>query len=1086
MGNRTGFRPVASALLAAVLVAFTAEEARAQNAQITGRVTAESGEPIQNANVLIAAMSISVGTNADGRYTITIPEARAQGQMVDLMVRSFGYQPQRLPVRVNAGTQTLDFVMKQDVNRLSEIVVTGVATGTERAKLPFDVAKVDAQDMPAPTLNPLTALQGRLAGVNIVSASGRPGTAPEVLLRAPTSINASGRGQNPLYVVDGIVLAGELPDINPADIDAVEVVKGAAATSLYGARAGNGVIQITTKRGANAAQNALTFGVRSEYGMSDIENQFQLAENHIYRMNADGSAFCANTACTQTFDWQSEVLRLNSTSTATPASPLFSPVQMGTTVWNRFQSGKWPGQTYNAIDQVVQPGSFGQVDAHMTGRFNQTGVFASLGALRQEGSFIGLEGYRRGSARVNVDQSVGDDWNLQFSTYYSRSNDDGAGQEGNAFFDLTRMPRGVNLLMRDTVQNNVIIRPDLAAENENPVYNLLNLERNDQRDRFLAGVNAKYTPTSWFDVRGEASYDRRDRQFSQFNDKGFRTTRSSSLNLGQVFKSSAVDEGTNLAVTGALRRNFMTDLATSLSLRLAYEQQDFLNSDATGRDLAVADTPDLDNARSPQIFVGSGQSSIRRMGAFLNGTLDFKDRYYVDALLRRDGSSLFGPENRWQTFGRVGASWRLTREPWFSIPNLDEFKLRAAIGTAGNSPRFDAQYETYTLAGGNFAPNTAGNKKLGPELLTETEVGLDAQIFGRFGANITYSNVVTKDQILRVPLPAAAGFQFQWQNAGTMEGNTFEASLDIPLFTRPDMSFSTRVTFDRSRATITELDVPPFQFGVNSQALEVAFYAREGERYGTIYGTRWAKTCADLQGVTDCSPFKVNSDGYLVWTGGADPGSGVTQNPDGSYSTVAGTWGTTGPTVNGRVTNWGTVIPARDASGNSYLPLGNTLPDYRWAVAPTFNFKKLTATGLVDASQGRVVYNQGKHWSYFENYSHDQDQAGKPANLVKPVGYYGSAPGLYDVLQPNSHFIEDGSFVKLREVTLSYDIGRVGTANWSVSLIGRNLLTFTKYTGWDPEVGFTGGEASSGVISAFDAYRFPNLRTFTLGLQASF
>lgn len=1099
MGNRMQARRLALALVGAVLVAFTSKEAVAQNATITGRVTAESGQAIQNANVLITAMSISVATDADGRYTISIPEARAQDQQVELMVRAFGYTPQRLPIRVSRGSQTRDFSLKQDVNRLSEIVVTGVATGTERAKLPFDVAKVDASDMPAPSLNPLNALQGRLAGVNIVSASGRPGTAPEVLLRAPTSINASGRGQNPLYVVDGIVLNGDLPDINPSDIDAVEVVKGAAATSLYGARAGNGVIQITTKRGANQGENRLSFGVRSEYGISDIENQFELAENHIYRLNTEGTLFCGDAACTPAnqFDWNSEILRINSNSCAVPTNPACgasakSPVQTGTNVWNRFQAGRWPGQTFNAIDQVVDPGAFGQVDAHMTGRFSQTSFFASLGALQQEGSFIGLEGYRRGSARVNVDQSIGDDWTVQMSTFYSRSTDDGAGVEGNAFFDLTRMPRGVDLLMRDTVQGSVIIRPDLAAENENPAYLLLNQERLDQRDRFLAGINARYQPTTWFDVRAEASYDRRDAQFSQFNDKGFRTSRSSATNLGQVFKSSAVDEGTNLSLTGAVRKTFLTDLATSLSLRLAYEQQDDIDNDATGRDLAVQDTPDLDNARSPQIFVGSGEQSVRRMGAFLNGTIDFKDRYYVDALIRRDGSSLFGSENRWKTFGRLGASWRLGREPWFAIPGVDELKLRAAIGTAGNSPRFEAQYETYTLADGSFAPNTAGNKLLGPELLTETEVGVDAQLFGRYGANLTYSNVVTKDQILRVPLPAAAGFAFQWQNAGTMEGNTFEASLDIPFVTRPNLTFSSRFTFDRSRATITELTVPPFQYGPGSQGLEVAFYAREGERYGTIYGTKWAKSCADLPTVTDCAAnYRVNDQGYLVWTGGADPGSGVTQNADGSYSTVAGTWGTAGPTVNGKALMWGTVIPAADASGATYLPLGNTLPDYRWAVAPQLTYKKFAMTGLIDASVGRSVYNQGKHWSYFENYSHDQDQAGKPANLVKPVGYYGSAPGLYDVLQPNSHFIEDGSFVKIREVTLSYQIGRVGTADWAISLIGRNLKTFTDYTGFDPEVGLggtggLGGEAASGVINAFDAYRFPNLRTFTLGLQASF
>jgi len=1087
MRNRNPVHVIAMALVFALCAVAAPGAAQAQNAVVTGRVTAETGQAIETANVFIPGMSISVSTNANGEYTINIPAARVQGQQVDVRVRAFGYQPQARPIRVTAGSQTVNFSMRQDVNRLSEIVVTGVSVGTERAKLPFEVAKVDASDIPVPTINPLTAIQGRVAGVNIVSASGRPGTAPEVLLRAPTSINASDRGQNPLYVVDGIIMAAGLPDLNSLDIEAIEVVKGAAATSLYGARAGNGLIQITTKRGSRAGDNQLRFGVRSEYGVSDIENEFELAQNHIYLMNADGSAFCANAACTTTFDWASEVLRLNSNSGALPLAPAYSPIQTGTSVWTRYQAGKWPGPTYNAIDQVVDPGNYAQVDGNMTGRFNQTSFFASIGGLRQEGSFIGLEGYRRGSARVNVDQNVGSDWNLQLSTYYSRSTDDGAGQEGNAFFDLTRMPRGVNLLMRDTVQNNVIIRPDLAAENENPAYNLLNLDRQDVRDRFLAGITTRYQPVTWFDLRSEASYDRRNNQFSQFNEKGFRTTRTSALNLGQVFKSSGAEQSINGALTGAVRRTFLGDMATSLSLRLQYEQQDYNSSDATGRDLAVKEVPDLDNARSPQIFVGSSESSVRRIGGFLNGTVDYKDRYFVDALLRRDGSSLFGSANRWQTFGRIGASWRPSQEPWFTVPGVDEMKLRAAVGNAGNSPRYSAQYETYTLSGGNFSPSTAGNKNLGPELLTEIEYGLDMTVLGRAGITLTYSDVTTKDQILLVPLPAASGFQFQWKNAGTLEGNTFEATLDIPWVRRADMTFRTRFTFDRSRATITELTVPPFQYGVNSQALEVAFYARKGERFGTIYGTKWATNCAQLVLPTgvDCSVFKTNDDGYLVWTGGADPASGVTQNPDGSYSTVAGTWGTAGPTVNGRTAMWGTVIPAIE-NGTSYLPLGNTLPNYRWSFSPTFTYKKFTATGLVDASQGRVVYNQGRQWSYFENYSRDQDQAGKPANQVKPVGYYGSTPGLYDVLQPNSHFVEDASFVKIREMTLSYGFGRVGAADWTVSLIGRNLKTFTDYKGWDPEVGFAGGDAGSGVINAFDAYRFPNLRTLTLALQASF
>ena len=1071
-------------------IGAAAAPAQAQNAVITGRVTSDVGNPLYGANVYITELNISVGTNESGNYTLTVPAARVTGQTVQLRVRSVGYAPQSRAITVTAGNQTADFTLRTDVTRLSEVVVTGVSAGTERAKIPFSVAKVDAADLPAPAGNPLNQLQGRVPGANIVSSSGRPGAEPQVLLRAPTSINASGRGQQPLYVVDGVILTGGLPEINASDIESVEVVKGAAASSLYGARAGNGVIQITTKRGKGLDENALRFGVRAEYGRSDIENQFGLSENHIYLMNEDGTAFCAQRACTSTFSWADEVLRMNSNRAPTPLAPQFSPVNNGTSIWNTYQTGNWPGQTYNAIDQVVDPGATAQVDAQVTGRFAQTNFFASLGYMKNEGSFIGLDGYQRGSMRLNLDQAIGDDWTVNLSTYYARSKDDGAGQEGASFFDLTRMPRGVDLLMKDSIQGDYIIKPALNAENENPVYALVNQERLDETSRFLGGLNVQYRPVEFFDVRGEFSYDRADQRFSQFNDRGFRTARASgTLNRGQVFRSSTADQSWNGSLTASLRRSFGDEVNATLVGRYQYEQQDWLNANLTGRDLAVKGVNDADNARNPALVIGSGEESVRRLGYFLNGILDIKDRYYIDALVRRDGSSLFGPDNRWATFGRVGASWRVSQEEWFAIPQVDELKLRYSIGTAGNSPNYAAQYEVFQLDGGSFTPLSLGNVDLGPELVTEQEAGVDMQLFGRLAASVTYSNVVTKDQILPVPLHASSGFERQWQNAGTMEGNTWEVTLDIPWVRTQNVTFNTRFTYDRSRATITELNVPNFQYGVTNQGLEAVFYARPGERYGTMYGTKFATGCGDLPTGTDCGQFRTNSDGYFVWTGGADPASGASRDANGKVVTTPETWGTQGPLLEGRTSPvlWGMPVIAQDASGSTYQPLGNSLPDYRWAFNPTLTYKKLSATALVDATMGRSVYNQGRHWSYFENYSADQDQANKSDAELKPMGYYGSQ-GLYNVLQPNSHFIEDGSFVKLREVTLSYQLGEVPgvAADWTVSLIGRNLKTWTDYSGFDPEVGVTGGQASSGVINAFDAYRFPNLRTVTFAVQASF
>jgi TonB-linked SusC/RagA family outer membrane protein len=1082
---------VAAALLAGARVAH------AQNSVITGEVVSDLGQPLEGANVFIQELSVSVATNQAGRYTISIPDVRATGQQVALRVRYIGHLPQSRQITLSkSASQTQNFSLKVDVTKLAEVVVTGVAEGTERAKLPFTVAKVDASDLPAPAVDPLSQIAGRVPGANIKSTSGRPGAAPQVLLRAPTSIDGSGRGQDPLYIVDGIILTGGLPELNPSDIQSVEVVKGAAAASLYGARAGAGVISITTKNGRQNIDNSLNFNVRTEYGRSDIEHYFGLAENHIYKMNEDGTRFCGNSACTTTFDWMEEIIEINSVPTATPA-PIpagSSPVNNGTSVWNTFQASEWPGRTYSAIDQVVDPGSYQQSDVQVTGRFDNTSFFSSLGYLDQQGSFLGLSGYQRGSIRLNVDQELGDEWSFSVNTYYSHSRGDGRGQEGGSFFDLTRMPRGVNLLAKDTVQGQYIIKPDLNAENENPVYALVYQRRLDETDRFLGGLNATYRPSDWFDVKANLSYDRSNTQYSQFNDKGFRTARSSATNLGQVFESSESAQSYNGSLTASLRHSFRPDLHTLLQARYLVERQDFSNADVTGRSLLVRNVPDMDNVRGPDnIFPASGESSVRQVGYFLIGNIDFKDRYILDGLIRRDGASVFGADNRWATFGRLALAWRPTEEPWFNVPGVDELKVRYSVGTAGNRPRFSAQYEVYAIGNGTFVPLTAGNSELGVEKVREQEMGVDALLFGRLGAAVTYSNVVTKDQILRVPLPAASGFQFQWQNAGTLEGNTFEASLDLPIVRRKDLTFSTRIQYDRSRATITDLTVAPFQYGAPNQGLEAAFYAREGERLGTVYGTRWARGCADLPSGTDCSLFRRNSDGYFVWTNGMDVGSGAARDENGDIVVAPNTWGTAGPVINGKLAMWGTPVIASDEDGNTYLPLGNTLPDYRLAFSQTFTFKKFAATALFDGAFGQEVYNQGRHWSYFENYSHDQDQAGRSDEELKPIGYYGST-GLYDVLQPNSHFVEDASYVKLRELTLSYRLGRVAGApgDWTLSLIGRNLKTWTDYTGFDPEVGIassgstTQRDTGSGVLNAFDAFRFPNLRTITFALQASF
>lgn len=1075
---------MAALVLAVVPHRMTAQTPAAEGATIAGRVVSETGEAIVGASVGIQALGVGAITNEQGRFTFSVPAARVTGQQVTVLARFLGYRPVSRPITLRPGTQTQDFTLERDVNRLSAIVTTGVAGETEQRKTAVAVTRVDAEDIArVPAVNPLSSLQGKVPGANIVSTSGAPGAAPQVLLRAPISINASGRqgGQSPLIVVDGIITNGSMSDLNPLDIESVEVVKGAAAASLYGARAGNGVIQITTKSGRNLANNAIRFNARAEYGLNDIERDIDIAQRHPWLLSTDRTQFCSVRNCSTTFDYNAEILRINSTAGALPLSPRVAPITSGTSGWNTFQENAWPGRTYNQVDQIVQPKPFSSLTLDATGRTGQTNFFASFSTLGQGGAIEGLNGYRRNTFRVNVDQGFGTDWQLQLRSQYTRGVSDGQSAEGNVFFDLTRMPAGVNLSQRDTVRGDVIIRPDLSGENENPLYDLLNRDREAINDRFLGGATLRYTPVEWFDVEAQFAYDRGSVTDRQFANKGFRTARANTaLNGGNIFEQGLNNEALNGSLMATARRRFGDDLATRLQLRYLYEQQDQDLRNFTGLNLAVNNVRSGSNATSP-ITVGSSEQSIRAIGYFAIGNLEYKERYILDALYRRDGSSLFGRDNRWADFYRVAGAWRLAQESWWFLPQADEFKLRAAVGTAGGRPNFSAQYETYAVNTGIISPVTLGNTALKPEIVTEREFGLDAQFFGRIGLTVNHSRFDSRDQILLVPLAAPVGFPSQWQNAGTVKGTATELALTIPVIQRRNFTYTVQGTWQTAASRITSLSVPPFQYGTGNQGLEIAFYARPGEKIGTMYGRRFATSCGDLPSGENCANYNVNDDGYLVWVGAGNTWrEGISKN----------LWGTTkadGIANVPKAVAWGTPFYAQDAQGETYLPLGNTLPKYRWALNQNATWGRLGAYVLLDASVGNKIYNQGRHWSYFENYSGDQDQIGKTDETKKPINYYGSA-GLYDVLQPNSAFVEDGSYVKVRELSLSYRLGRLGgvAGDWNVSLIGRNLLTFTDYKGFDPEVGIAGGTVGNGVVNAFDAYRFPNLRSFTLSIGSTF
>jgi TonB-linked SusC/RagA family outer membrane protein len=1115
--------PRVAALFA--LLTGTAAVAQAQNATIQGRVTTDQGRPIEGANVFITELSLSVGTNAAGNFVITVPGARVRGQTVVLRARSIGQKPDAKPVVLRPGAITQNFALAQDVNRLSEVVVTGVTGATEQTKTPFAIARVTADQMPVVATNALTQLQGKVAGAQIVASSGRPGAAPSVILRAPTSINASGRSQEPLYVVDGIIINASLPDLNPEDIESVEVVKGAAAASLYGARAGNGVIQITTKSGKSQSQNSIRFGFRSEIGTGDLERKIDIAQRHGLFVDETGSRLCTTSApavpgmlfgCYGSVDYQREALRVNQLGGDFALTPVGFPLDPGAgsngnQLRNNFQANQWPVRTYDAVDQLFQPQPTTINNFDVTGRYGKTTFFASVNRLDQGGNIRFLNGFSRNSMRVNLDQQVNDKFTFNANAFFSRSQQDGLNQEdgGNAFFRLTRTPPLVDVTRTDSL-GRLLVRSNLqgaGTQNENALYSLQNIDRNDQTDRFLAGATARYSPLSWLDVEGNFSFDNSATVARQNTEKGFRTVTSNpATNNGNVFRFNSNQQSYNASLNATARWAPTSDLRTRYTVRYFAEQQKFDRIVGQGTQLQLQGVPQIGNTLASTRTGSSFQQVVKGIGFFGSANVEYKDRYIIDGLIRRDGSSLFGSQQRWQNFGRGSVAWRATQEGWWFIPQISELKLRTSYGTAGGRPSFAAQYETFTLnAAGIPVPGVLGNPNLRPEVAREFEYGADFELFKKLGGNITYAKTRVTDQILQPPLPAASGFTSQWLNAGTLQNSAFEVSLNLPVINRPNLSYTARVTYDRIRSRVTELNVPAYTFGTGAQGAGGFFRVEQGVPYGTVYGRKFVRNCTELptafrgQCGGEGSAFQKNSDGFVVWTGaGNSLQDGVTKN----------LWQATLPATSapfGVASAWGHPLIQRDtvlATNNPGLQqaIGNVLPKYRWSTSHTLTFKRLSLNGLVDATVGRTVHNQGLGWSLLDFLYGAADQDGQSTATARPQSYYYRAGppdnangigGLYDVLAPNDYSVEKATFARLREVVASYRVGKVaGVGNWEVSLIGRNLFTWTSYRGFDPEVGISSssdqGQAGSGVLNAVDNFTFPNIRTVTFSLRTSF
>jgi TonB-linked SusC/RagA family outer membrane protein len=1026
---------LALAAFGVLSVAFTSPGSAQQTGSVNGTVTsAETGEPLSGVQVFLEGTSFGTITQQNGRFILVNVPAGTYA----VVGRMIGFGAGRAEnVRVQTGaTATVNLQLRMQALSIQEIVVTGVVDPVAGVRLPFTVGRISSEQMPvAPVASPLMALSGRMAGVHVVP-SGQPGSGAAIQLRTPTSIQ---RSSAPMIVVDGVILGASSVDIESLDIESIEVVKGAAAASLYGSRAAGGVIQIRTQRGRDVALDRTRITVRSEMGSSQLARRIPLAEHHYWEVDAQGQF----------------VLAPDATGTLSPRERrVVQPVA--------FMDQRWGVETYDQLGQFFNAGDFRTHSATISQNLASTNWMASLSNREEGGIILTNDGLTQNTFRLNLDHRLRDNFSLGFSGYHMRNDRDNL--SGDPFWDLLMTPRDVNLLATDD-EGNLLFQPDPTLAQENPIWRQTSRDNNQQRLRTLANVNARFQPFSGLTFESDFSYDRSDRQFNVLVPKGT----PSIGNLGGLAGSMSMEEyrtdQINASASATYLRNF-GQLTTRTTGRGVIEREQNTNFWAQGTEFLFLNTPRI--GATQNITANSGQSEVRANGYFLHTGMDYAGRYVGDLLIRRDGSSLFGPEARWNTYYRASAAYRMAEEAWWPIAALTEFKLNYSMGTAGGRPEFSDRFELVTVSGTTGAINRSnlGNRFLRPEHTTEREMGLLAILNNRISLQLTYAHAETTDQLVQMPQPAVTGFFAQWQNSGTIEGRTYEATLEAQLVQTPTFAWSANVVADRSRHTITEWNRPCFQSGVT--------YRCGGETLGMYYGQQFARSADQLPArFADArDQFVTNDEGYLVWVG---------QNSNWTDAN----WGTSS-TIGGRGVIWGMPVRVENEEGQfANVRIGDRNPKFKMGLGNNVRWRGMSLYALVDATVGGEIYNTTKQRLYQNNQHGDMDQAGKAQETKKPVQYYHA---LYNANGVNSHFVEDGTFAKLRELSVRYALGssqlnrigfgRLGTDRISLGLIGRNLLTVTNFSGFDPEVG--------GTTLQTDSFGYPNFRTLTAFVEFQF
>lgn len=982
-------------LLLVLVVQMTfAQEAKT----ISGTVVDQDGLPLPGVNVLVRGTTTGAQTDFDGNYSIT---ARSQDFLVFSYI-GFETAERRVGDRVR-----IDVTLKTDAAELEEVVVMGYVQKRkdDMTSSPVVVGSATLEEAQTPSVD--QALQGKVAGLSITSASGTPGAATDIRIRGRSSITA---GNEPLYVIDGVpIVSGNvsgaasgsslnaLASINTQDVESITVLKDAAATSAYGARGSNGVIVITTKSGKSGEAS---INISSTYGFTNpaIDGPQVLTAEERYMLFNEGLINTFGAA--------------NGFDTQEGAAEFFTPASYQAWIDAGRPEGNW-GDVVRNYDAPVQ-----EHNISATGGGEDHNFYASLGYYDQEAVTVG-SGFERISGSLNFSKDFNENLKFNTSNTASYTYQDGI-LEGSAYFSS---PQAAKFFMPPTDQP---YNEDGSINLDTGLPNPLWIAQEDIDDnkftRILSNTSLVWnTPIENLDFTTRGSIDYRIANYKRFRN---RVSGDGDDTGGYGFQSHS----------NAVTYTFQNSLDYVLDLDLhrldfkvlqEYQENKSYYLSADGENFPVDGLTNLANAGTPTSAFS--QFTDWYVASYLGtASYAYDNRYVLNATYRKEGNSRFSPENRWGDFYSVGGAWNLHREAFLEGNNdINQLKLRSSWGVTGNANIGLNNYQAlfgfssdYAGVGAGF-PSSVGNPDLTWETSESFDVGLDfAFLQNRLNGTFGYYTRTNDDLLLNVPLSRTTGFSSQARNVGTMENSGFEAELEWNIVRSADFNLTIGGNFATNENEVTQMPVD-----AAGEKIVISGFNQRVEEGHPAYA--W----------------------YMPTWAGVDPETGVE------------TWYTNGV---------GSDITFDFTEAQRVFQDASALPTVNAGLNFHVDFKGFYLDASAFYSGGHKVYESWHRYTqgsdlfstlYYQGINTLLDRWQEPGDITRvPKMQYGLDPWRY-----SSKFLFDGDFARLRNVTFGYNFGSAiteaaGITSGRVFVRGTNLATWVKDDNliYDPEVDASG------------------------------